>query len=497
MGEGSKDEWGAKGEDWEWDDGSDEKEQEEKKKEDERKQKEYLEKKKAREEEQKRKLVEEEEQIIKLAKEEKKRRQDEDAAVRLEAARKAKELEAANLRETLSQDDQNKFDEMMGRGMLLSQIILHFLNGGAEEETKEELKEKIRRPVQIENVDNQQNQNIVLEPADKLQTVTAEIIEKKESNEIVVGIIEEEIKNEEWVVVESDPKAETENVKSIECDHNDQEIQDKIEEEITIEPIEKNKDHEQGEENNTKCDNAESTVETEETEHKTGRQSLTDSTHNPTAISVPDSAQDLEQHYDRVPNNTALPQDVPHVADDLVSRRQSVQESIYEDVTLIQDIDISEMAQEGEDADSSSLEYPSSVGQGQRCEMGQDKPADESSYVSIVDRMLGMSAPAKSTPPPTGTNKEEEEVNGVDNEESSKRGSMGINDKYINEGSTNISSVGLDDRNTNDSTNMGSVAVDNGDTIEKSPSAGSMGLKVAMDRVLREKSAAKEMSVPR
>merc|ERR1719264_1344116 len=130
MGEGSNDEWGTAGKDWEWDDGTDE--------EAEKKKKEEKEKQEQEEEERARRAAEEE--------------------AMLEAARVAKEAEAAALRDTLGDDDRVKFDEMVGRGMLLNQIMLYFMTGGTEEEVKEEIKRKIKCGVEIEQVGKEEPQ---------------------------------------------------------------------------------------------------------------------------------------------------------------------------------------------------------------------------------------------------------------------------------------------------------------------------------------------------
>ena len=110
MGEGSNDEWGVAGKDWEWDDGTDEEAEKKKKEEKEKKEKEEQEEKerkrlKEKAEAEERKLKEEEEERARQAAEEE---------AMLEAARAAKEAEAAALRETLGDDDRVKFDEMVG-----------------------------------------------------------------------------------------------------------------------------------------------------------------------------------------------------------------------------------------------------------------------------------------------------------------------------------------------------------------------------------------------
>ena len=117
MGEGSNDEWGTAGKDWEWDDGTDEEAEKKKKEEQEKQEQEEKEKKRLKEksEAEERRLKEEEEERVRRAAEEE---------AMLEAARLAKEAEAAALRETLGEDDRVKFDEMVS---ICLYLLLHNL----------------------------------------------------------------------------------------------------------------------------------------------------------------------------------------------------------------------------------------------------------------------------------------------------------------------------------------------------------------------------------
>ena len=119
MGEGSNDEWGDAGKDWEWDDGTDEEAEKKNKEEKEKNEQEELERRrlKEKEEEEERKKKEEEEAARKAAEEEE----------ILEEARKAKEAEAAAVRETLGEDDRIKFDEMVRALKLQTLTVFVFI----------------------------------------------------------------------------------------------------------------------------------------------------------------------------------------------------------------------------------------------------------------------------------------------------------------------------------------------------------------------------------
>ena len=119
MGEGSNDEWGDAGKDWEWDDGTEEEAEKKNKEEKEKNEQEELERRrvKEKEEEEERKKKEEEEAARKAAEEEE----------ILEEARKAKEAEAAAVRETLGEDDRIKFDEMVRALKLQTLTVFVFI----------------------------------------------------------------------------------------------------------------------------------------------------------------------------------------------------------------------------------------------------------------------------------------------------------------------------------------------------------------------------------
>ena len=120
MEEGSNDEWGDAGKDWEWDDGTDEEAEKKKKEEKERQEKEEKERKMVKKAEERRLKEEEEERARKAAEEE----------ALLEAARVTKEAEAAALRETLGEDDQIKFDEMVSISLFVCNLFVFMCRWG-------------------------------------------------------------------------------------------------------------------------------------------------------------------------------------------------------------------------------------------------------------------------------------------------------------------------------------------------------------------------------
>merc|ERR1719312_631211 len=141
----------------------------------------------------------------------------------LEAARAAKEAEAAALRETLGDDDRVKFDEMVGRGMLLNQIILYFMTGGTKEEVKEEIKRKIKCGVEIEDVGKEEPQTLVFE-----------------SSSSAVDTSEVEIISRQGVQTEPEPEEETPGLESV---SEDEKVtirnMNNPEDESTVEVVEK------------------------------------------------------------------------------------------------------------------------------------------------------------------------------------------------------------------------------------------------------------------
>jgi len=502
MGEGSNDEWGTAGKDWEWDDGTDE--EAEKKEEKEKQEQEEKERKRLKEK------AEAEERRLKEEEEERARRAAEEEAM-LEAARVAKEAEAAALRDTLGDDDRVKFDEMVGRGMLLNQIMLYFMTGGTEEEVKEEIKRKIKCGVEIEEVGKEEPQTLVIESASSaVDTSEVEIVSRQG--------------------VEPEPEEETPGLECISQDENaDTRNLNNSEHENTAEVFEKENNNmfEQTDENvatEEKADRDNLTTDNnvvvnltaeevnlprgeEETRKDFGREEQTAVSDDSSAeVRQPDllcnfaeNAEDLEQQDCNESENNSkqiaeiAKAEVEEVADE-VNDDQSVMSYLDEDETLIQDVEKSDMVEEaqpwaaggtgvkapGGDVDQvrmTSTRVTEDPGQGEGLSQQRtdeaggnlnDTRENADGYVSIVDRMLGMSAK------PSQKYEDPKEASGKRDQKQEK-----------NDVSIIVETI----KSATNQTESNEVEV------ELSPQQ--VGLKVAMDRVLREKSAAKEMSVPR
>jgi len=470
------------------------------------------------EQEEKRKESEEEEN--------RKRREEEEDNIR-ENARKAKELEAAALRETLNEEDQIKFDEMVARGMLLSQIILYFMAGGAEECKKAEIREKIRCAVQVEEVGGDSAQNIVIEKEDTKEEEYVTVVEKGNTNvEIKESITEgnyllnyesnpketklakdeiiqihmweeknihkhsedeeEElsVNNENDISVEEKLSIKNENNNIGEenlafKNENNDILEDKliiknenndinaeaVEKDICFEEIDENKKYDMSDIDNRTESVEENCMATSQAEINSKQDSETINTPEiPDIITTSEDAKHLEQGGDEKINiNSKQDTDEEFAVGDDIHDDKSIQSSFLdEDETLIQDVDNSDLVED-------VMSDMSRVVGGSVEAKSKPEVEEESSYVSIVDRVLGRSWEASPQSQARGRGGEEGVLERNQEQESQK-----LEDAIKEEKSST-----------------------NPETDEEKPARNPIGLKVAMDRVLREKSAAKEMSVPR
>ena len=211
----------------------------------------------------------------------------------------------------------------------------------------------------------------------------------------------------------------------------------------------------------------------------------------PDNICNTENAEDLEQDCKESENGSkqivGIAKQDEEIADE-VNDDQSVISYLDEDETLIQEVEKSDMVEEAQGSEAGEVGSISRVkapcddqvrmtsasltedpGQGERLSRRSADEAAENlndtrenvGYVSIVDRMLGMSA--KPSQPQKYAAEQDKDPKEIPKREKKE-----------------VCII---------------VEPDTRNQTELSPQQ--VGLKVAMDRVLREKSAAKEMSVPR
>ena len=324
----------------------------------------------------------------------------------------------------------------VGRGMLLNQIMLYFMTGGTEEEVKEEIKRKIKCGVEIEEVGKEEeHQTVVIESASSaVETSEVEIVSRQG--------------------VEPEPEEETPGLENISRDENaDTRNLNNSEHENSAEVFEKENNNifEQTDKNvatEEKADRDNLTTENdgvvnltaeevnlprgeEESREDVGREEQTAVSDDSSAeVRQPDllcnfaeNAEDLEQQdCNETENNSKqiaeiAKAEVEEVADE-VNDDQSVMSYLDEDETLIQDVEKSDMVEEaqpwaaggtgvkapGGDVDQvrmTSTRVTEDPGQGEGLSQQRtdeaggnlnDTRENADGYVSIVDRMLGMSA---------------------------------------------------------------------------------------------------------
>ena len=252
-------------------------------------------------------------------------------------------------------------------------------------------------------------------------------------------------------------------------------------------------------------------------------------------ICNPVNAEDLEQQHCNEGENSSkqiaeIPEaEVDEVADE-VNDDQSVISYLDEDETLIQEVEKSDMVEEAQPWATGGTEVKVDVdevrmtsswvtedpGQGEGLSQRRDEAGGNVNdtrenatpgYVSIVDRMLGMSAKP--------SQKYEAEEDNEPKEVSGKRDQ----NQHQKEEKNDVSIIVETIKSATNQTEAKEVEVElspqqvsvikvifadqlkfsyqPSSYLQRQYRPNQVGLKVAMDRVLREKSAAKEMSVPR
>jgi len=416
-----------------------------------------------KEEEERKKREEEEKKRVEKEEEERKKKEEEDKEM-LEAVRREKEAEAAALRETLGADEKVKFDEMVGRGMLLGQIMLYFLN---TEEEKAKVKQRIS--VLIEDVDVDA-ENSVVEDVDCMEVLKVEEVEtsshavleksdanheKSEPEEAIIGqeaktpageteeeTCQVEVKQEDVSTIMKEESEQEEAVCDITANLNPSSAPDAT-------------DHTNLEENTylltegvkTGDDN----VEAFDAEDEANDEPMS-------TMSYLDEDKTLLQEVEK--SDMVTVSDEREIVKSMEVEEKGVKDKVNEEATKESKMKEEVMVQvQPAEERSAAPETAGNGGEGSDKMPHQDGPM----YVSIVDRMLGISGSSGEQ----GSGSAEAEARAEEKDEEK------------------------DERRKEEE------AARRGAAEERRMSSGQMGLKVAMDRVLREKSAAKEMSVPR
>ena len=232
----------------------------------------------------------------------------------------------------------------------------------------------------------------------------------------------------------------------------------------------------------------------------------------PDSICKPENAEDLERICRESENNSQQIEEIAKEEEaEEVNEDQSVMSYLDEDETLIQDVEKSDMVEEAEPRSGREVEVkvkdlsennvdqvgmtsttvreqPGQGGESSRatCDEAAGNVNDSQEnveYVSIVDRMLGMSSkPQKYVEEQDKEAKEQNKTTKCDPKE----------DKH-----EVVTIIEPNTRQNRADQEEIEVALPQVSQQQVDMSSQQVGLKVAMDRVLREKSAAKEMSVPR
>ena len=422
--------------------------------------------------------------------------------------------------------------------MLLNQIMLYFMTGGTEEKVKQAIKRRVSCGVEMEEVQpwvveegvRGETQSLVSEDAglagDDLKAVEVPSEEpavprhvEKESKESENNIEQEnEIETGLGSPSSSEQRSDVEIV-----DKEPGEVEERKGDNVEIVKIEG--ENEESVPDMTPLSEAraaeeekvpeESCLEEKMEKLAEGDQlaAVSDDkgaeVRQPDSICKPENAEDLERICRESENNSQQIEEIAKEEEaEEVNEDQSVMSYLDEDETLIQDVEKSDMVEEAEPrsgrevevkvkvlpennvdqvgmTSTSVTEQPGQGGESSRatCDEAAGNVNDSQEnveYVSIVDRMLGMSSkPQKYVEEQDKETKEQNKITKCDPKEDKQE------------------VVTIIEPNTRQN------RADQEEIEEMLPkqqvdmSSQQVGLKVAMDRVLREKSAAKEMSVPR
>ena len=233
----------------------------------------------------------------------------------------------------------------------------------------------------------------------------------------------------------------------------------------------------------------------------------------PDSICKPENAEDLEHICRESENNCQQIEEIANEEEaEEVNEDQSVMSYLDEDETLIQDVEKSDMVEEAEPrtvlgsgrevefkvkalsennvdqvgmTSTTVREQPGQGGESSQATCDEaagnvNDSQENAEYVSIVDRMLGMSSkPQKYV--------EEQDKEGKEQNKTTKCDPKEDRHEVVTIVEPNTRQNRADQEEIEVMLPKQQVDM----------SSQQVGLKVAMDRVLREKSAAKEMSVPR
>ena len=423
--------------------------------------------------------------------------------------------------------------------MLLNQIMLYFMTGGTEEKVKQAIKRRVSCGVEMEEVQPRVVEEVVRGGTQSLVSEDAGLagddlkaVEVPSEEPAVPKQIEEESKESENIIEQENQIETGLGRPSTSEQRSDVEIVDKepgkVEERkrdnveiVQMEPGE-NKESVPNMTPLSEAQAAEEEKVPEESCLEEKMEKLADGdqlaavsddkgaeVRQPDSICKPENAEDLERICRESENNSQQIEEIAKEEEaEEVNEDQSVMSYLDEDETLIQDVEKSDMVEEAEPrsgrevevkvkvlpennvdqvgmTSTSVTEQPGQGGESSRatCDEAAGNVNDSQEnveYVSIVDRMLGMSSkPQKYVEEQDKEAKEQNKTTKCDPKE----------DKH-----EVVTIVEPDTRQNRADQEESEVALPK---QQVDMSSQQVGLKVAMDRVLREKSAAKEMSVPR
>ena len=426
--------------------------------------------------------------------------------------------------------------------MLLNQIMLYFMTGGTEEKVKQAIKRRVScgvemeevQPCVVEEVVRGETQSLVSEDA-VLAGDALKAVEVPSEEPAVPQHVEEESKGSENNI-EQGNQIETElGSPSSSEQRSDVEIVDKEPREVeerkgdNVEIVKMEGENEESIPDMTSPSEAQAAEEEkvpEESCLKEKMENLADGhqleavsddkgaeVRQPDSICKPENAEDLEHICRESENNCQQIEEIAKEEEaEEVNEDQSVMSYLDEDETLIQDVEKSDMVEEAEPqsgremegkvkalsennvdqvgmTSTSVTEQPGQGGESSRatCDEAAGNVNDSQEnveYVSIVDRMLGMSSkPQKYV--------EEQDKEAKEQNKTTSRCDPKEDKHEV------VTIIEPNTRKNRADQEESEVALPQVPKQQVDMNSQQVGLKVAMDRVLREKSAAKEMSVPR
>ena len=431
--------------------------------------------------------------------------------------------------------------------MLLNQIMLYFMTGGTEEKVKQAIKRRVSCGVEMEEVQPRvaeevvrgETQSLVSEDAGLAGDALKAVEVPSEEPAVPQQHVEEESKESENNIEQenqietglgspssSEQRSDVEIVDKEPGEVSDQNIEERKGDNVEIVKIEG--ENEESVPDMTSLSEARAAEEEKVAEESCLEEKMENSAdgdqlaavsddkgaevRQPDSICKPENAEDLERICRESENNSQQIEEIAKEEEaEEVNEDQSVMSYLDEDETLIQDVEKSDMVEEAEPRSGREVEVkvkalsennvdqvgmtsttvteqPGQGGESSRatCDEAAGNVNDSQEnveYVSIVDRMLGMSSkPQKYVEEQDKEAKEQNKTTKCDPKE----------DKH-----EVVTIIEPNTRQNRADQEESEVMQPQVSQQQVDMSSQQVGLKVAMDRVLREKSAAKEMSVPR